>query len=747
MRWSRQLCLLMAFLLLAPAIASLAAPGLASAQGEPYRHRRVEGWLLVETDVVALALNERRPFFAWWYVRENETIYVAHYKSLIEYYAWPNTSLLSPHAWMAALARRLVEEARLTPEELDIMPLLAELTDKIMALHVPVSADELEEIEDLLEELEEAISDLKEAASAAGEEELVHELEGLEAELAEIGALVDQLEENPRDHKALMELKREAGRLRHAWYHCCGRLRKAERRHLKERFKALKDLMKEAAKAKLFHPPVFAFAEGKWELDGPHDILAPNGTVIGIWFTYKLVEVHNPAFKFAEGNIMIRCRLYFEPVRESVDNLLNYTVRRGELKQDFVVLSWRWNVDLLKEVYEALGFENVTVSPEQTGLALRLELLTVNASGARLPGFLGELEEPSEARDVLGSLRHELVSLKELVVEACDKLADLAEEAGEELEEGAAPEDVSGLLQDMAFLVESTLASLDLHEGVLSKLEEEASAIGLGNLSALARAALGLLDEAKGFFRAANETIAELMEITSTLELITGLAALKEAADAFAEAFEEEVESLAKALADEAHELAEEVREKHEHIMVKARLGREEVDVRPDECTGREIRARTRVGLGREFEVRFMNETGTLAGWFKFVNASIVRYPDGRVEVRPVELAYLRAGRTLHLFLIYDYFDGGALEHDPSTGLDVPETAAEEPINEVEAPSGSETSPSVQQPTPGPGPGPGPGPVAYLLTPEGLVAVAVVLVVITLVAVWARRRGRTVNIY
>ena len=96
---------------------------------------------------------------------------------------------------------------------------------------------------------------------------------------------------------------------------------------------------------------------------------------------------------------------------------------------------------------------------------------------------------------------------------------------------------------------------------------------------------------------------------------------------------------------------------------------------------------------------------------------------------------------------IYRYFDGGTLEHDPSTGLDVPETAGEEGALTVEAPTGTETSPKVEEEAPGPGPGPGPGPISYLLTPEGLVIVAAVLIAITAVAAWARRRGRTINLY
>jgi len=747
--WSRRLaCLLMAGFLLASALLALSPPGLAEAaeeEGKPYELRHEEGWLIVNTSVVGLALNERRPFFAWWYVRENTTVYVAHYKALIEYYAWPNTSLLSPHAWVAHLARRLAEGVRLGPEEANNIELfLAELRAKVMALHPPVSQEELDEIEELLSELDDAISDLHDKALEVGAEDLASRLEELSASLATAQVRLDELRESPSSHRALSELRKEVSHLSHDWHRCRGHLAMWERHAFREKFRKLKDIMCEVGREKLFHPPVFSFAEGKWELDGPHDIEAPNGTVVGIWFAYKLTKVYNPAFKFAEGNITLRCRLYFVPVEERVDEQLNYTVRRAELKQDLVIASWSWNVDLLRELAEELGLEDA-VAPSQTGLALRVKLLAFNASGTELTDFLSGLEEPSNLRELLASLRHELSGLEDTVLSACDELTDLADLALEDLEEEASPADVSGLLQEMVLLVENTLASLELHEKMLSDLEEKASEAKLGNVSALATAVKGLLSEAKAFFGTVNATIWQMMELESSSALSSALISLKGLLEAFSETFEEEVDGLSEALEEEAWELGEPAR--HRHLLAKVKLGREDVDVRADECTGREVRAGTRVGLKKLFEVRFLSENATLAGWFRFVNASIVRYPNGSVEVMPVELAYLRAGRTLHLFLIYRYFDGGTLEHDPSTGLDVPEAAGEEGALVVEAPTGTETSPKVEEEAPGPGPGPGPGPIAYLLTPEGLVIVAAVLIAITAVAAWAKRRGRTINLY
>ena len=748
MRAAGAVCLLLLATLLATVFSPVGGITLASAQEgrEPYRLRHEGGWLLVETDVVGLALNEHMPFFAWWYAKENNTVYVAHYKGLIEYHAWPNISLLCPHAWTSEIAKRLAEEIRYKPPEVDVGPLLSDLLAKVMALHVPVSEAELAEVEDALSSLATAIDQLREQALAQGDEELADELQELSASLADISSLIADLRDNPMDHKALGDLRQAVSELARDWYHFSEHMVMRERHRFEERFHKLKEVMEEAREEKLFHPPFFSFAEGEWEIDGPHDIKAPNGTVIGIWFTYKLVEVHNSAFKFAEDNIMIRCRLYFVPVQESVDGQLNYTVTRAELKQDFVVLSWRWNVDALKELAEELGISlgNLT-STEETGVALRLELLAMNASGLHIAGFLSGLEEPSELRDLLAGLAHEAKAIKEITLDACEELDDLAEEAIEALQEGATLDEIADLLQEMALVIENQLAALELHDSVLSKLEDEIAGLGQEEAINLTASIHDLLDEARDFLTTLNQTLAQAIQATDAAEAIAALASLRDQVSSFVSAFKTSAEDAVESIKDLAEELRETAARRC--VMAHVRLGREEVDVRPDECMGREAPVRTRVGLREAFKVSFMTENATLAGWFKFVNASLVRYPNGTVEVMPVELAYLRTGRALHLFLIYGYFNGGSLEHDPSTGLDVPETAEAEPKYSVSAPTGGETSPVIQTTAPGGGPGPSPGPIAYLMTPQGLAIVAVGVVVVAVIIALARRRGRVVNIY
>ncbi len=106
-----------------------------------------------------------------------------------------------------------------------------------------------------------------------------------------------------------------------------------------------------------------------------------------------------------------------------------------------------------------------------------------------------------------------------------------------------------------------------------------------------------------------------------------------------------------------------------------------------------EIPILARKRLFENYKIKFVktrNDT-TLAGYFRFVSSAKVTYPDGNVQLVNVTASYIEAGAHLRLFIGYPYFDGGILEHDPSIGLEVPETTTPEattPIYKIIAPSG-----------------------------------------------------------
>jgi hypothetical protein len=129
-----------------------------------------------------------------------------------------------------------------------------------------------------------------------------------------------------------------------------------------------------------WHEPYLPFSGSKWELSDIKNITA-DGRVIGLAFAFKLVEVPwwKPRFEFAENNVMIRCRFYFEPVTEVVDGH-EYTVNAGEMKQDIVINNWKWNLDTLKPLLAELKEHNVTIPEGRTGLALGIHLVSINVT-------------------------------------------------------------------------------------------------------------------------------------------------------------------------------------------------------------------------------------------------------------------------------------------------------------------------------------------------------------------------------
>jgi hypothetical protein len=132
-----------------------------------------------------------------------------------------------------------------------------------------------------------------------------------------------------------------------------------------------------------WHRPFFPFDAGRWNLTKPSNITTPEGTIIGVSFAFKLDKVSDlmPGFKFAENNIMIRVRFYNTTVQETDPNTgYKYTVNAGEMKMDFVVNKWVWNIDAIKEFIadlKANGFD-VNIPEGKSRLALWVNLASIN---------------------------------------------------------------------------------------------------------------------------------------------------------------------------------------------------------------------------------------------------------------------------------------------------------------------------------------------------------------------------------
>jgi hypothetical protein len=126
-----------------------------------------------------------------------------------------------------------------------------------------------------------------------------------------------------------------------------------------------------------FHPAYLPFSACQWNLTGPISVTRGDG-VSYISFNFTMVKAHLPIFKFAENNVIIRCRFYGTDASENVHGLYNYTVHAGELKMDFIVKNWEWNIDKLTEFFNDLDeVFNITAPKMRAGIALWVDLASV----------------------------------------------------------------------------------------------------------------------------------------------------------------------------------------------------------------------------------------------------------------------------------------------------------------------------------------------------------------------------------
>jgi hypothetical protein len=125
-----------------------------------------------------------------------------------------------------------------------------------------------------------------------------------------------------------------------------------------------------------FHPALLPFSACSWNLTGPEEVNRTDG-VSYISFNFTLVKAP-PIFDFAEGNVIIRCRFYLTDATESAHGLYNYTVKAGELKMDFIVKNWEWNIDNLNDLFEFLESRGCIVPKLKAGLALWVDMASLN---------------------------------------------------------------------------------------------------------------------------------------------------------------------------------------------------------------------------------------------------------------------------------------------------------------------------------------------------------------------------------
>jgi hypothetical protein len=116
------------------------------------------------------------------------------------------------------------------------------------------------------------------------------------------------------------------------------------------------------------------FSACNWNLTGPTFVKGGETAYWSFKFNLTKVNGHN-GLKFAENNIQIRCRFYNTTTTVTFDEEHNYTVAAGQLKFDFAVKNWQWNIDSINAFIRINGIEEIPTN--KAGLALWINMASI----------------------------------------------------------------------------------------------------------------------------------------------------------------------------------------------------------------------------------------------------------------------------------------------------------------------------------------------------------------------------------
>lgn len=315
-----------------------------------YRVETREGLKIIYSDyiVVAVPAEGKKPIFLWWRPEDNKTVYVMMYHSLAE--VWLPEELKKPgkpafsHKYIVeqgdvegllkglfekAGIGRLIEKGKKAEEKGNEC---IRAIERMLA--GPPSVERLEEIKEELSELREYASEIDDEALRSKVLSLIDELTSSLNELVKTAPRLSMRE-------LMLRLREVADKTKDVVSDTIGY------------YHRYRELFNRAVKHLASRPIVFPLVAGEWSLSGPTEIKLPDGTTIGLEFTWTLARAPK-AWAELEGNIVIRNRLYFKTVEETVKNV-TYVVKAAELKSDIVVKKWRW-------VYDELSKEDLKIN-------------------------------------------------------------------------------------------------------------------------------------------------------------------------------------------------------------------------------------------------------------------------------------------------------------------------------------------------------------------------------------------------
>ena len=673
-------------------LVSMLAP-LAQLQALPpsFNVREVLGWKILETQdlFIALPLNGRIPVVLWWYKNQSDVVYVARYNGLLEYYLvagnFSSTNASTLQVFMEHVVKPVIYDlvrkltlhgylyrfstvlASLNQNFSQIIPDLEQNIDRAVNLtnamcivaYIMCNMSSRLDSEILVEHAQQifvttwVMRNKTLTFNETGDESLKNDLANLSSYLSQQLSTFRSIVED-----RILQLRRD----------------------LVEIVLGLRETLRR------LHAPFLPFAATTWECSALKPIVV-DGQQVGVSFTLTLVDCWLPKFRtFVKGNIMLRNRIYSVPVNESF-NGMSYTVYRSELKTDVIVEKWSWNVDLLNDFIRMLrekGYDVPYLNVSQAGLSLWVDVCNFEANTT-------ELEERIRNAELISNLTATVNAMKLIAgeiayaYEAVAKSRYLVENVTSAALDELSREDINWtkvaiqveLLQDV-----SVSRMYNFLNFLVAKSEQIYDSISV-NVMPQYREQLD--DIFNSTSDAINAFCADLSYLNETIGQVASAVAENNVEEStlliehFAEYYNTAATSLEESLRQNLESLGTLVRQlvatvRRMVVYARVRIYKASLSLF-DELRDDVIMA---VGAGYLRQVGVEFETGSAeVGFFRFVNACIIKKTDGTTVTRPVRLAYKAVGSHLHLFLLYPYFDGNSLEHDPSVGIRTPETAGE----------------------------------------------------------------------
>lgn len=293
-----------------------------------------EGFKVISNGMITVAFPENgtKPMFFWWSGEKNSSTYLMKYQNLEESWIslgqFKHDLMINDDVDYKEQFGKLLENTSLVKAQGRLNSASNNMVNLGQLMkNLSINSDR-KDVNATIDKIGSLIDEIKKWPDSSTKDMLLTDLNSMVLKMKELQTEADQ-GSNKDKVKFNKTLKEIVDLLNN------NTKKVGEQVSLIEKFKS--------GNTKPLHPYQFPFSKGVWTLEGPSDIKAGN-KIVGVQFTWKLVDVPDPKWNFLIGNIEIRNRLYVTTVQETVkDNVMNLT--KAELKSDLIIKKWVWNFD------------------------------------------------------------------------------------------------------------------------------------------------------------------------------------------------------------------------------------------------------------------------------------------------------------------------------------------------------------------------------------------------------------------